>query len=154
MSDLTFRKAAKADLHAIVAMLSDDELAENREKAIDGTGVSEEYAKAFADMEAEHYNHMLLAESEGRIVGCLQLVFIPGLSRKGTRRALVESVRVASDTRGRNVGTALMKEAVRLAREAGCGLVQLDSDTRRSRAHLFYRRLGFVQSHFGFKKQL
>lgn len=66
----------------------------------------------------------------------------------------MESVRVVSDMRGKDVGTALMKEAVRLAREGGCGLVQLDSDTRRSRAHLFYRRLGFVQSHFGFKKQL
>jgi len=154
MSDLTFRMAAKDDLHAIVAMLSDDELAENREKAIGGDGVAEEYAKAFAAMEAERNNHMLLAESEGRIVGCLQLVFIPGLSRKGTTRAIVESVRVVSDMRGKDVGTALMKEAVRLAREGGCGLVQLDSDTRRSRAHLFYRRLGFVQSHFGFKKQL
>jgi GNAT superfamily N-acetyltransferase len=97
---------------------------------------------------------MLLAESEGRVVGCLQLVFIPGMSRKGTKRAIVESVRVSSTMRGQNVGTALMKEATRLAREGGCGLVQLDSDTRRSRAHLFYRRLGFVQSHFGFKKQL
>ncbi len=154
MSDLTFRTANKDDLHAIVAMLSDDELAENREKALGGDGVAEEYAKAFADMEAERNNHMLLAESEGRVVGCLQLVFVPGLSRKGTRRAIVESVRVASDTRGKNVGTALMKEAIRLAREGGCGLVQLDSDTRRTRAHLFYRRLGFVQSHFGFKKQL
>jgi GNAT superfamily N-acetyltransferase len=154
MSDLTFRTAKKDDLHAIVAMLSDDELAENREKAMGGDGVAEEYAKAFAAMEAERYNHMLLAESEGRIVGCLQLIFVPGLSRKGTTRAIVESVRVVSDMRGQDVGTALMKEAVRLAREAGCGLVQLDSDTRRSRAHLFYRRLGFVQSHFGLKKQL
>ena len=154
MSTLTFRTAARDDLPAIVAMLSDDELAENREKAVGGDGVAEEYSKAFADMESERYNHMLLAQSEGRIVGCLQLVFVPGLSRKGTRRAIVESVRVASDIRGKNVGTELMKEAVRLAREAGCGLVQLDSDTRRSRAHLFYRRLGFVQSHFGFKKQL
>jgi GNAT superfamily N-acetyltransferase len=154
MSDLTFRTATEADLHDIVAMLSDDELAENRERPVDGLGVAEEYATAFAAMERERYNHILLAESEGRIVGALQLVFIPGLSRKGTRRALVESVRVASDVRGKNVGTALMKEAVRLAREAACGLVQLDSDTRRSRAHLFYRRLGFVQSHFGFKKQL
>jgi GNAT superfamily N-acetyltransferase len=154
MSDLTFRTATKDDLHAVVAMLSDDELAENRETPISGDGVSEEYTKAFASMEAEHYNHMLLAESGGKIAGCLQLVFLPGLSRKGTKRAIVESVRVASDQRGKNVGTALMKEAIRLAREGGCGLVQLDSDTRRSRAHLFYRRLGFIQSHFGFKKQL
>jgi GNAT superfamily N-acetyltransferase len=149
MSTLTFRAAAADDLPAIVALLADDELAENREQVS-----SDNYAEAFAAMEAERYNHMLLAESEGRIVGALQLVFVPGLSRKGTRRAIVESVRVAADQRGQSVGTALMKEAIRLAREGGCGLVQLDSDTRRSRAHLFYRRLGFVQSHFGFKKSL
>lgn len=152
MSTLSFRTATKDDLHAVVALLADDEIAENREQAT--AGVSEEYAKAFAAMEGEHYNHMLLAESEGRIVGCLQLAFVPGLSRKGTKRAVIESVRVVSDERGRNVGTSLMKEAIRLAREGGCGLVQLTSDNRRARAHLFYRRLGFVQSHFGFKKEL
>jgi GNAT superfamily N-acetyltransferase len=149
MSTLAFRAATAADLPAIIALLADDELAENREQAS-----SDNYAEAFAAMEAERYNHMLLAESAGRIVGALQLVFVPGLSRKGTRRAIIESVRVAADQRGQSVGTALMKEAIRLAREGGCGLVQLDSDTRRSRAHLFYRRLGFVQSHFGFKKSL
>lgn len=154
MSDLTFRAATKDDLHAIVAMLSDDELAENREKPIGGEGVGEEYLQAFAAMESEHYNHMLLAESGGKIVACLQLVFVPGLSRRGAKRAIIESVRVASEMRGRNVGTAIMKEAIRLAREGGCALVQLTSDTRRSRAHLFYRRLAFQQSHFGFKKDL
>jgi GNAT superfamily N-acetyltransferase len=154
MSEITFRTATKDDLHAVVALLSDDELAENREKPVGGEGVGEEYTKAFAAMESEHYNHMLLAESDGRIVGALQLVFVPGLSRRGAKRAIVESVRVVSDQRGQNVGTALMKEATRLAREGGCGLVQLTSDTRRSRAHLFYRRLGFVQSHCGFKKDL
>ena len=81
-------------------------------------------------------------------------MFIPGVSRNGTKRALIESVRVKSSIRGQNVGTALMKEAIRLAKENGCGLVQLDSDLRRPRAHLFYRRLGFVQSHAGFKKAL
>ena len=152
MSTLSFRTAAKDDLHAVIALLADDEIAENREKPVEG--VSEDYAKAFAAMESEHYNHMLLADEGGRIVGCLQLVFVPGLSRNGTKRALIESVRVAADRRGANVGTALMKEAIRLAREGGCGLVQLTSDNRRSRAHLFYRRLGFVQSHVGFKKDL
>jgi hypothetical protein len=32
--------------------------------------------------------------------------------------------------------------------------VQLTSDKRRTRAHLFYRRLGFEQSHVGFKLEL
>jgi GNAT superfamily N-acetyltransferase len=154
MSDLAFRTATKDDLHFVVALLSDDELAENREKAMDGDGAGAEYADAFAAMERELYNHILIAEMEGRIVGALQLVFVPGLSRRGATRAIVESVRVVSDQRGKNVGTALMKEAIRRAREGGCSLVQLTSDMRRTRAHLFYRRLGFVQSHFGFKKEL
>jgi len=154
MSEITFRTATKDDLGAIVSLLSDDELAENREKPVGGDGVAEEYARAFAAMEGEHYNRMLLAEADGRIVGALQLVFVPGLSRRGATRAIVESVRVVSDLRGRNVGTAIMKEAIRRAKDAGCALVQLTSDNRRSRAHLFYRRLGFEQSHFGFKKEL
>jgi GNAT superfamily N-acetyltransferase len=150
MSDIIFRMATEADLPTIIAMLADDEIAENRENA----AVPEHYREAFAAMAKEVFNKMLLAEQGGKIVGSLQLVFIPGVSRNGTRRALIESVRVRSSARGQNIGTLLMKEAIRLAKENGCGLVQLDSDLRRPRAHLFYRRLGFVQSHAGFKKDL
>ena len=149
MSDITFRYASEADLPTVIAMLADDEIAENRE-----TSVPDHYREAFAAMAQEVFNKMLLAEQDGKIVGSLQLVFVPGVSRNGTKRAIVESVRVRSASRGHNIGTGLMKEAIRLARESGCGLIQLDSDLRRPRAHLFYRRLGFVQSHAGFKKEL
>jgi GNAT superfamily N-acetyltransferase len=149
MSDITFRTATEADLPTIIAMLADDEIAENRE-----TSVPDHYREAFGAMEKEVFNRMLLAEQDNKIVGSLQLVFIPGVSRNGTKRALIESVRVRSSARGQNIGTALMKQAIRLAKENGCGLIQLDSDLRRPRAHLFYRRLGFVQSHAGFKKEL
>jgi GNAT superfamily N-acetyltransferase len=152
MSELSFRAATRDDLPAIVGLLADDEIGEGRES--ETAEVAPEYARAFEAMEAEKNNRMILAERGGRIVGALQLVFVPGLSRRGATRAIVESVRVSSAERGKQVGTALMKEAIRRAREAGCALVQLDSDTRRARAHLFYRRLGFVQSHFGFKKPL
>ena len=150
MSNVTFRMATDSDLPTIMAMLADDEIAENRENA----AVPDHYREAFAAMAKEVFNKMLLAEQDGKIVGSLQLVFIPGVSRNGTKRALIESVRVRSSARGQNIGTTLMKEAIRLAKENGCGLVQLDSDLRRPRAHLFYRRLGFVQSHAGFKKAL
>lgn len=150
MSDITFRSATKDDLKTIVAMLADDEIGENRENA----ALPDEYMQAFEAMATEHYNKVLIAELEGKIAGSLQLVFMPGLSRSGAKRAIIKSVRVKSDLRGKNVGTALMKEAIRLAREGGCKLVQLTSDKRRARAHLFYRRLGFEQSHAGFKKEL
>jgi GNAT superfamily N-acetyltransferase len=152
MSELTFRYATEADLLTVVQLLADDEYAEAREKG--GDSVALEYAQAFADMQKMPGNRLLLAEQDGKIVGTLQLVFLPGLSRQGTTRAFIEAVRVASDLRGKNIGTQLMKHAIAEARAAGCKLVQLTSDKRRTRAHLFYRRLGFDQSHVGFKLEL
>ena len=47
-----------------------------------------------------------------------------------------------------------MKWAIELAREKNCGLVQLTMDRRRERAGTFYRRLGFVATHEGFKQEI
>jgi GNAT superfamily N-acetyltransferase len=153
MSEITFRTANKEDVPVIVAMLADDDIGESREKKSDA-GTPQEYFRAFEEMCCDPGNRILLAELDGRIVGSLQLVFIPSLSRSGAKRAIIEAVRVTSDLRGKNIGTALMRQAIAEARAAGCGVVQLTSDRRRSRAHLFYRRLGFEQSHIGFKLEL
>ena len=153
MSEITFRTANRADVPAVVAMLADDDIGQSREKKTDA-GIPDEYFRAFDEMSRDANNRILLAELDGRIVGSLQLVFIPSLSRAGTKRAIIEAVRVASDVRGKNIGTELMRKAIAEARAAGCGVVQLTSDRRRSRAHLFYRRLGFEQSHIGFKLEL
>lgn len=152
MNDLTFRDATEKDLPSIVAMLADDEFGEAREKLAET--IPAEYARAFGEISRDPANRILLAESNGEIVGSLQLYFTASLSRRGTKRATIESVRVASKHRGQNIGTALMRRAIAEAKAAGCGLVQLTSDKRRTRAHLFYRRLGFEQSHIGFKKEL
>jgi GNAT superfamily N-acetyltransferase len=152
MSAITFRKATKDDVPAVVAMLADDDIGESREKA--GASIPQEYLDAFDAMSSVQGNFILLAEMDGAIVGSLQLVFIPSLSRGGSKRALIEAVRIVSPLRGQNIGTALMRKAIEESRAAGCSVVQLTSDRRRSRAHLFYRRLGFEQSHIGFKLEL
>jgi ribosomal protein S18 acetylase RimI-like enzyme len=152
MSEISFRTATKEDLPAIVAMLADDEFGETRETI--AASVPDEYTRAFEEMSRDPNNRVLLAEQNGAVVGSLQLVFTPSLSRRGTKRATVEAVRIASKFRGQNIGTALMREAIGQSRKAGCGLVQVTSDKRRTRAHLFYRRLGFEQSHIGFKLEL
>ena len=43
---------------------------------------------------------------------------------------------------------------IQLARERGCGIVQLTTDAARANAHRFYERLGFVASHIGMKLDL
>ncbi|MBP0575172.1 GNAT family N-acetyltransferase, partial [Mycobacterium tuberculosis] len=82
---------------------------------------------------------------------CAQLTVIPGLSQRGATRVLIESVRVAAERRGQGLGETLVRHLVAMARDAGCGTVQLTSNKTRSDAHRFYERLGFKKSHDGFK---
>jgi GNAT superfamily N-acetyltransferase len=84
----------------------------------------------------------------------LQLSFIPGLARRGAWRAQIEAVRVHEAARNRGVGARMIEWAVEVARNRGCALVQLTTDKRRTDAHRFYERLGFVASHEGMKLAL
>jgi GNAT superfamily N-acetyltransferase len=148
--DYLIRPAAAADLPAIVAMLADDPLGAARESP----GDLAPYTAAFVQLQENPGNEILVAESDGAVVGTLQLTVIPGLSRRGASRAIIEAVRVHADHRGSGLGTQLIRSAIDEARRRGCSLVQLTSDATRTDAHRFYERLGFVASHVGFKLQL
>ena len=79
---------------------------------------------------------------DGTIVGSLTLV----LFRIPTGvRAWIEDVVVDSSARGRGVGEALSREALRLAVEKGARTVELTSRPSRAAANRLYRRLGFVE---------
>jgi ribosomal protein S18 acetylase RimI-like enzyme len=84
---------------------------------------------------------LLVARDDGdAIVGTLTLVLfrIPtGL------RAWIEDVVVDEDRRGRGVGEALTREAVRIAADAGARTVDLTSRPDREAANRLYERLGF-----------
>ena len=143
------RRAAAADLPAIVALLADDVLGAGREAPGDPA-----YAAAFAAIEADVNQVFAVADQDGRIVGCLQLSFIPGLSRRGMWRGQIESVRIAADLRGLSLGQRLFDWAIAQCRARGCGLVQLTTDKARPEARRFYESLGFVASHEGMKLAL
>ena len=149
---VTLREARRSDLAAIVAMLADDPLGRARENP--GPPLDPRYEAAYARMEADPNQILLAAETEGRLIGCLQISVIPGLSRLGLLRGQIESVRVARSARGLGVGRALLLRAIEECRSRGCGLVQLTSDKSRPDAIRFYRELGFVDSHEGLKLSL
>ncbi|MEO3776892.1 GNAT family N-acetyltransferase [Micromonospora sp. B11E3] len=150
MSEVIFREAVRADLPAVIALLADDVLG----KARDFTEVDEAYERAFADIAADPRNHLIVAEQDGTLVGCMQITYIPGLGRHGAERSLIESVRVRSDRRGQGLGRQMMAWAIEQARQRGCALVQLTTDKTRTDAHRFYLSLGFVASHEGMKLTL
>ena len=149
---MEFRTATTEDLPAIVRLLADDDLGRGRELYDDP--LPREYRDAFAAMASQSGNEMIVAIEGNEVVGCLQLILITGLSRRGMLRAQIEAVRVVRGRRGSGIGEALLRHAIDLARLRGCGLVQLTTDRSRRDAHRFYERLGFVASHVGMKLTL
>ncbi|AYV28707.1 GNAT family N-acetyltransferase [Streptomyces sp. CJ_13] len=148
--ELAIRPATEEDLPAIVAMLADDPLGATRESPDDLTP----YAAALGRLVEDPHQHVVVAVRGDRVVGTLQLTIVPGLSRKGATRSIIEGVRVHADERGSGLGTRFVEWAVDQSRRENCQLVQLTSDVTRTDAHRFYERLGFTASHVGFKLQL
>ena len=149
MRDVHVRKMQNADLPHILQLLADDELGQLRETL--QRVPHDDYRRAFTAIDADPNQYLAVFEKKDNIIGCLQISFIPGLSRRGALRGQIESVRVAANVRGNGYGTLMMVWAIEKCREKGCSLVQLTSDKTRKEAQRFYQELGFVPSHEGFK---
>ncbi|MEU3282264.1 GNAT family N-acetyltransferase [Streptomyces antibioticus] len=150
MGDLEIRQAATEDVPAIVALLADDPLGARRESPDDLTP----YLTALERISADPNQRLVVAVREGRIVGTLQLTIVPGLSRRGATRSVIEGVRVHALERGSGLGSRFIEWAIEESRRENCQLVQLMSDSTRTDAHRFYERLGFEATHVGFKLSL
>ena len=89
---------------------------------------------------------VLLAEADGRVVGCVMLkaISLPECPRFVPRRmAHVEEIVVARECRRAGVGTALMEAARRWACDRGLGRIQLGVWASNSSAVRFYKKRGF-----------
>lgn len=144
---VSIRPARREDVPAIVAMLADDPLGRARERVEDPLPAV--YYAAFERVERDSSLTLVVAESEGRVVGCLQLAVLAGISSQGGIRGLLEDVRVASDCRSRGIGERLVQWAIAEAKARGCNLVELLTHSSRVDAQRFYKRLGFSLSHAG-----
>jgi ribosomal protein S18 acetylase RimI-like enzyme len=147
VSQIIVRPARRDDVAAIITMLADDHLGRARERLEEP--LPEIYHEAFERLSRDPGIQLVVAEEGGRVVGCLQLCILPGLSSQGASRGLIEDVRVASDRRSRGIGEQLVQWAVGEARERGCKLVELLTHHTRTDAQRFYERLGFARSHVG-----
>jgi GNAT superfamily N-acetyltransferase len=151
-ASLSFRRATQTDVPDIVRMLADDPLGARRESFTSPLPAS--YYAAFDAVERDPNNELVVATLSGRVVGVLQITFIPYLTYRGGWRALIEGVRVEASVRSSGIGKHLFEWAIARARERGCHMVQLTSDKTRPDAIRFYESLGFVASHEGLKLHL
>ena len=97
---------------------------------------------------------VLVARLDGEVVGTVEVVSFWHLQHGRGRCCELESLHVHPDYRNRGIGEALVGAVIALAEELGCYRVQLTSNHQRPDAHRFYRRLGFTDSHLGFKRTL
>lgn len=149
---LSFRRAIRGDLQDIVRLLADDPLGAKRETY--ASPLPESYRAAFEAVDGDANNELVVAILGGRVVGVLQVTFIPYLTYRGSWRALIEGVRVDSSIRSGGIGRKMIEWAIERARQRGCHMVQLTSDKSRPDAIRFYENLGFVASHEGLKLHL
>jgi GNAT superfamily N-acetyltransferase len=147
--ELLIRQATRQDISEVVRLLSDDALGSQREQY--GSSVPQSYYDAFARIEQDENNELIVVEMDGEIVATLQLTFLPGMTYQGSMRAQIEAVRVDGRYRNQRIGQRLVEWAVARARQRGCYQVQLTTHKSRRDAHRFYERLGFVASHEGMK---
>jgi len=152
VSGILIRDAGLTDLPAIVTMLADDDKGRARESV--GDTLDAGYGLAFAAIDADPNQRLLVAELDGAIAGTFQLSFLPGLSFRGAWRGQIEAVRIAGHLRGQGLGREMISWAIDRCRERSCRMVQLTTHASRERAHTFYERLGFERSHIGMKLHL
>jgi hypothetical protein len=88
MPALIFREATSADLPHLVGMLADDPLGTTRERCEDP--LPHAYHDAFATIDSDPANELVVVDREGVVVGFLQLTIIPNLTYMGRSRALIE----------------------------------------------------------------
>lgn len=155
MTDLLFRDATPADIPTILVLSHAGDSRGTDTPPLDpATFTDPRYRAAFDEIAANPNHRLIVAEKNGEIIGTLQISVLPGLVRFGMKRGLLENVHIRADQRGTGHGSIMVQWAIEQCRAAGCGMIQLTSNKVRKDAHRFYVKLGFAQSHEGFKLML
>ena len=149
-TELIIRRAIAADVLQLIPLLIEDAI-----RVLDEAAPGDPlYAQAFARIDADPNQLLLVGVLGGEVVATLQLTFLQYLMHRGRPVCLVEAVRVARRLRSQGIGAKLMHAAIDAAKDRGCARVQLTTHKQRLDAHRFYERLGFIASHEGMKLPL
>ena len=152
MSNLYIKNAEERDLIALINLLNDDDLGNERED--NTTPPIQSYINAFNEIQSDTNNKITVAILNDKVIGMMQVTFIPGLSMKGSKRCQIESVRIHKDYRNRGFGKKLINKGIEMAKKKNCSMVQLTSNKKRKDAIKFYKNVGFSSTHQSFKLEL
>ena len=138
---MTIRAARPGDAEALSGLLGELGHPASRAEVIDRLG------------RLDARDPVFVAESDGTVVGLIAVHVGPQLHR-ARPVARITAIVVTEGMRGRDWGLRLIQHALDLARERGCGMVELTSRTERESAHGFYEAAGFVRTAHRFSRDL
>lgn len=140
---MVIRKALPPDAEAILALLR-GLITEPRNNLLIAsepfTATVEDEVRLIEELTRLPNSTLLVAEEDGRIVGCLTA---RGGKRPCNRHEVVVGVSVHRDFRNRGIGTRLMEQVIRWAKERGLRRIELTVYSRNEAAIRLYERLGF-----------
>jgi N-acetylglutamate synthase-like GNAT family acetyltransferase len=140
---VTIREARDEDAEAIASLLGQ----------LGYPTSADAVPQRLAQMRRDGGQWTLVAETDGHVVGMATVVIRHVINRDEPFGRLA-SVVVSEEWRSRGVGGALLARTENICREAGCSAIEVTSADRRTRAHDFYRRLGFEERPRRFIKTL
>ncbi|MHC1759374.1 MAG: N-acetyltransferase family protein [Negativicutes bacterium] len=147
LDEFIIRNALKTDMANVLKLYRElEEAYEGQGK----TGAMMAPDVAWTQISSDARQHLLVAEAAGKIVGTLTLIVIPNIGHHGKPWGAIENVVVGKEHRGLGAGKNLMGAASNRARQLGCYKLILSSNLARTKAHEFYRRLGWKKTHIGF----
>jgi PhnO protein len=98
-------------------------------------------------------SRMLVAELEGRVVGCLTTSMMRVVHRPAPVGRISMMV-VEAGSRGKGVGKALVRAAEAALAADGCRMLEVTSNVARTEAHKFYQALGYERTSVRLAREL
>jgi len=156
---MNIRQATPADSFLLSSLCMDvQQLHAEHHPRIFKTPQSADFAAPFFDeMLADPATTIYIAEEDAQALGYIfcNLIERPETPFTYPNRFLhIDQISVRPDVQRQGVGTALMDQVEKLARELGVSKIQLDSWDFNTKAHTFFEALGFEKFNYRFWRDL
>lgn len=107
---------------------------------------SEQLRKTWDNILNDENHHLIIAETDGKIVASCVCVIIPNLTRNVRPYAFVENVVTHRDYRKKGYATACLKYAKQIAEANNCYKIMLLTGSKEEDILSFYRNAGYNSS--------